>query len=276
MITNITNHHYKIVYAVPAEGDYTVNVTWSDVNIPKSPFNINVRTPFNPSSVLCQGPGLMMGTVGKVSLFEVDCRAAGNAPLNINVEDDDQNLIPVKVSETQPNCYDVSFIPQTSVPHFVNVLWNDFNIRGSPFKINVQARPEKDINLGGEGKIRVYYSTTTSSEQIRHNCRFLQSLLERKKVHLRPDFEPWIPIDIGMDREERNKIFEKAECRKTPMLFIDDCYVGGYDEVLELDEVGEMDRLLSYCTLKYRNLQTVEEARKADELARRAEQRDSS
>ena len=51
------------------------------------------------------------------------------------------------------------------------------------------------------------------------------------QVHLRPDFEPWIPIDIGMDREERNKIFEKAECRKTPMLFIDDCYVGGYDEV---------------------------------------------
>ena len=29
VITNITNHHYKIVYAVPAEGDYTVNVTWS-------------------------------------------------------------------------------------------------------------------------------------------------------------------------------------------------------------------------------------------------------
>ena len=28
------------------------------------------------------------------------------------------------------------------------MLWNDFNIRGSPFKINVQARPEKDINLG--------------------------------------------------------------------------------------------------------------------------------
>ena len=51
------------------------------------------------------------------------------------------------------------------------------------------------------------------------------------QVHLREDFEPWIPIDIGMDREERNRIFEKAEVRKTPMLFIDDQYVGDYDDV---------------------------------------------
>ena len=34
-----------------------------------------------------------------------------------------------------------------------------------------------------------------------------------------------------MDREERNRIFEKAGVRKTPMLFIDDQYVGDYDDV---------------------------------------------
>ena len=38
---------------------------------------------------------------------------------------------------------------------------------------------------------------------------------------------------------------------------------------VELDEIGELDRLLSYCALKYRNLKTIEEARKADELFRR-------
>ncbi len=41
-----------------------------------------------------------------------------------------------------------------------------------------------------------------------------------------------------------------------------------YPQVIELDEIGELDRLLSYCSLKYRNLKTVEEARKADELTR--------
>ena len=34
-----------------------------------------------------------------------------------------------------------------------------------------------------------------------------------------------------MDREERNRIFDKAGVRKTPMLFIDDQYVGDYDDV---------------------------------------------
>ena len=61
-----------------------------------------------------------------------------------------------------------------------------------------------------------------------------RNLLNKLQVHLREDFEPWIPIDIGMDREERNRIFEKAGVRKTPMLFIDDQYVGDYDDVSAL------------------------------------------
>ena len=267
-VSNISPSHYKVSYPVAKEGDYMINITFNDVHIGKSPFNVTVCTPFNPSSVSVNGPGLMCGVVGKLSLFEVDCRAAGNAPLNINILDENSNLIPVKVNETNPNCYDVSFVPATPVPHHVTVNWNEFNVKGSPFKVNVMPRPDKDINLGGEGKIRVYYSTTTSSEKVRQNCRFLQTLLERKKVHLREDFEPWIPIDIGMDREERNRIFEKAEVRMTPMLFIDDQYVGDYDDVVDLDEIGELDRLLSYCALKYRNLKTIEDAHKADELHR--------
>ena len=61
--------------------------------------------------------------------------------------------------------------------------------------------------------------------------KMYSSLHEYRQVHLREDFEPWIPIDIGMDREERNRIFEKAGVRMTPMLFIDDQYVGNFDDV---------------------------------------------
>jgi glutaredoxin len=55
----------------------------------------------------------------------------------------------------------------------------------------------------------------------------LQRLLEEKKVHLRPDFEQWIPVDMEMERDFRNQIFEKAGQRETPMLFVDDEFVGG-------------------------------------------------
>lgn len=102
------------------------------------------------------------------------------------------------------------------------------------------------IDLGGRCRIRVYYSTTTSDHKIRSNTFDLQRLLEIKKVHLRPDFEPWIPVDMDMDREFRNKIFEKAGTRKTPLLFVDDEFVGGYDEVNELNEIEELDKILAY------------------------------
>ena len=75
----------------------------------------------------------------------------------------------------------------------------------------------------------------------------MQALFERKGVHLRPDFEKWVPIDIDMTKEKRDAIFAKAGGqRETPVLFIDDEHIGGYDHVLDLEENGELDDLLAY------------------------------
>jgi len=101
-------------------------------------------------------------------------------------------------------------------------------------------------DLGGRCRIRVYFSTTTSSLMIRKNTEALQKLLEAKKVHLRPDFEPWIPIDMDMEKPHRDKIFEKAGQRETPMLFVDDEFKGGFEKVMELNEMGELQRILDY------------------------------
>eukprot|EP00040_Diaphanoeca_grandis_P020464 m.108860 g.108860 ORF g.108860 m.108860 type:complete len:360 (-) comp27910_c1_seq1:224-1303(-) len=109
-------------------------------------------------------------------------------------------------------------------------------------------REYKGADLGGRCKIRVYFSTTTSDRVIRANSQSLQMLLERLKVHERPDFEPWIPVDMDMDREVRNTIFEKAGTRKTPLLFIDDEFVGGWDEISDMIEcdMPSFQRMLTY------------------------------
>lgn len=101
-------------------------------------------------------------------------------------------------------------------------------------------------DLGGRCRIRVFFSTTTSSLMIRKNTEAMQKLLEAKKVHLRPDFVPWIPVDMDMEKPFRDKIFEKAGQRETPMLFVDDEFIGGFDKVMELNEMGELQRLLDY------------------------------
>lgn len=43
---------------------------------------------------------------------------------------------------------------------------------------------------------------------------------------------------MDMEKDFRDKIFEKAGTRTTPMLFVDDEFVGGYDKCNELDELG--------------------------------------
>lgn len=36
-------------------------------------------------------------------------------------------------------------------------------------------------------------------------------LLQAKKVHLREDFEPWIPLDL-MENEDKKAVFRKVIC----------------------------------------------------------------
>ena len=49
-----------------------------------------------------------------------------------------------------------------------------------------------------------------------------------------------------MTKETRDKIFEKADGKRMmPMLFVDDEYIGSYDEVLALEESGKLDAIIN-------------------------------
>ena len=58
--------------------------------------------------------------------------------------------------------------------------------------------------------------------------------------------QPWVPLDMDMEREFRNKIFEKAGTRESPFLFVDDEFIGGYDKLVELNEQDLLDDLINY------------------------------
>ena len=67
--------------------------------------------------------------------------------------------------------------------------WRNYTVCQSeyyflPSKYTLPQKPD----LGGRLKIRGFYSTTTSNENIRRNTRVLQEILEKKGVHKRPDF----------------------------------------------------------------------------------------
>jgi len=73
--------------------------------------------------------------------------------------------------------------------------------------------------------------------------RPLQELLQAKKIHERPDFEPWIPVDI-MEQKDRDAVFKKAGTKNLPIVYVDDKFVGDAKKIFELNESGELDKLL--------------------------------
>jgi len=145
----------------------------------------------------------------------------------------------VDVADQGDGNYAVTYFPTTPGVYKISVKYDGEHIPGSVFTVECL----EEISLGGEGKIRVFFSTTSSNQKGRSDVKHLEHLFEAKKVHLRPDFEPWIAVDI-MDRADREAVFTKAGTRTLPIVFVDDKYCGDYDRMKELEEDNKLDGLL--------------------------------
>jgi len=190
---------------------------------------------------MCQayGPGLVEGVAGEKAPFTVLTPEDLAGKLEILVEGPNDNAN-VNVTKKKNGEYDVSYMPTTPGMYKVHVKVGGEHIPGSIFEVLVLEAE----SLGGEGKIRVFFSTTSSSEKTKSDRFNLERLLVGKKVHLREDFEPWHAVDI-MDRDDREAVFRKAGTRTLPIVFIDDKYVGDYDKLQELEETRDLDSLLA-------------------------------
>jgi len=180
------------------------------------------------------GPGLQEGIINQTSEFTV---VTPGGQLEIKVIGPSDNAT-VKVTNKGNGVYGVEYTPKNVGEYEVHVTVDKNHIPGSVFHITVL----EDLSLGGEGKIRIFYSTTSAKDE---KTRPLQELLEKKGIHLRPDFEPWIPVDI-MEMKDRDAVFHKAGTKKLPIVYVDDKYIGDSEIIFKLNASGELDRLLRY------------------------------
>ncbi len=67
----------------------------------------------------------------------------------------------------------------------------------------------------------------------------------RAKALLRSKNLLFEEIDVGRDPERREEAIRLSGGRRTvPQIFIDGRSIGGYDELYELEQSGELDRLV--------------------------------
>jgi len=70
-------------------------------------------------------------------------------------------------------------------------------------------------------------------------CHAAKTLLTGKGIVFRE-------IDVTSDAAERARLVERTGGRRTvPQVFVDGQSIGGYDELAELDDGGQLDVLLS-------------------------------
>eukprot|EP00301_Raphidiophrys_heterophryoidea_P022068 c6314_g1_i1.p1 GENE.c6314_g1_i1~~c6314_g1_i1.p1 ORF type:complete len:480 (-),score=133.17 c6314_g1_i1:320-1705(-) len=219
------------------------------------------------SRIQARGPGLLEGIVRTPTTFSIIIPPHIVGNLAVAILDKNNRTINHTATSTTDSTSKVAtqlveYTPNIPGECTVSITLDAKHVPGSPFTAHVL----KQESLGGEGKIRVFFSTTSASQKGREDNFNLQRLLEAKHVHLRPDFEPWIAVDV-MNRDDREAVFRRAGTRHLPIVFIDDEYVGDYDRCAQLEESGDLDNMLNMCRLDGQLISEEEHERRMREVA---------
>jgi glutaredoxin len=207
----------------------------------------NLKDTSDAYRIRAYGPGLVEGIVDQPAEFTVEVPSDCTGALDINASNE---AGPVALDiKTENGVHKVSYTPKAPGKVNINVTYDDTHVPGSQFNATILASE----SLGGEGKIRVFYSTTFFRQEDRKNFQSLEILFQAKKIHLRPEFEPFIAIDV-LDRPDREAVFRKAGKRTVPMVFVDDQFIGGWTEIAELNEMGQLDRVFKVNEVAHRLL----------------------
>ena len=69
-------------------------------------------------------------------------------------------------------------------------------------------------------------------------CDATKRLLNKKNI-------PFKEINIALEEDKMSEMLEKSNGMKTiPQIFIENKHIGGYDELRDLENKGELDKLL--------------------------------
>ncbi|CAH8563949.1 unnamed protein product [Schistosoma margrebowiei] len=146
-----------VYYTPSVYGSYAVYVRFNDVNVPGSPFNVNVSPKVDPNQVRCYGSGLESGLLraGWPAYFTVDTKNAGDARLKVMyTPKSGGELCPAIVQpfgggsekdSTQQHYYKVTYTPETDGPCRIEVTYDDVHVPGSPYVVKIRKASEPNL-----------------------------------------------------------------------------------------------------------------------------------
>ncbi|KAL5112591.1 Filamin-A [Taenia crassiceps] len=145
--SNVVNRHdgtYLVSYSTSMEGLHTIEVTYGGVQIPGSPFAVDVSAGFDASRVRAYGPGLEPSgphlMPNMKTEFTVDMSGAGKGGLGLSIEGPADAAI---------NCIDnkdgtctVEYTPTMAGTHDIHLKFGGVEIPMSPFHVRIQGNAD--------------------------------------------------------------------------------------------------------------------------------------
>ena len=146
-IKNVQNESFECSYVPKEEGSHVIDIYWSDIPIPDSPFKVNAIVPTYADKCTASGDGLKRACVGKRAEFTVDCEQGGVGELQVIIQGQN-NKLPAVIEKTMPQTFNVSYTPQEVDSHEIAISWGSEQISKSPFQCAV-IDPSKCSVSGG-------------------------------------------------------------------------------------------------------------------------------
>ncbi|KAK9301496.1 hypothetical protein QLX08_006128 [Tetragonisca angustula] len=132
-----------ISYLPTAPGQYAVHIRCDNEDIPKSPYIVNIlpKSDFDPDKVEIYGPGVQAETLpsGKPTNFTVDVRKAGQAPLEVIVQDSQGKDVSVLLEDNHNGTVQCHYTPMSGSNHVIMVSYGGVATKHSPYRVKVEA-----------------------------------------------------------------------------------------------------------------------------------------
>ncbi|KAG7210743.1 hypothetical protein KM043_012240 [Ampulex compressa] len=130
-----------VSYLPTAPGEYAVHILCDNEDIPKSPYIAHIlpRSDFDPEKVEVQGPGIQPEGVamGKPTHFTVDSRKAGQAPLEVVVQDALGKDVPLRLENKRDGTVQAHYTPTSGSQHVVMVNYGGVAVKKSPYRVKI-------------------------------------------------------------------------------------------------------------------------------------------
>ncbi|XP_011868573.1 PREDICTED: filamin-A isoform X2 [Vollenhovia emeryi] len=130
-----------VSYLPTAPGHYAVHILCDNEDIPKSPYiaSISPKADFDPEKVEVHGPGIQPEGVArdKPTHFTVDARKAGQAALEVAIQDAHGREVPLRLEDKRDGTVQAHYTPTSSSQHVVMVNYGGVATKKSPYRVKI-------------------------------------------------------------------------------------------------------------------------------------------